>query len=201
MAVRRVLQLGVAEDAERLRRRSVKVKRIDAGVKRLIADLLDTFHDNAAYGLAAPQIGEFYRVVVVALGEKREPLVVVNPEIVKAAPEELKDFDGCLSIPHIYAHTRRSAAIVVKGRDGEGRELKWKLEGFDARIVQHEVDHLDGVLFIDRLDDLGDLYTYKTVSPAEGESEPELEETDLAPEQLALIKRHQRTLPAWALRW
>lgn len=202
MAVRRILQLAQPADAERLRRRSVKVRRLDPDVKQLLTDMVDTFNDNAAYGLAAPQIGEFYRVIVLALGEKREQRVVINPEIVKVSADEIKDYDGCLSIPSIYGDTRRAGAIVLQGRDPDWRVFRLRLEGFDARIAQHEVDHLDGVLFIDRLDDLADLYSYKSV-PVDGggEGETELQEVELDPEKMALVRRTARPLPTWALRW
>lgn len=191
MAVRPVLTL--VEHEEALRERCEPVTQFDARVRQAIEDLLDSFGANAAYGIAAPQIGLLDRIIVVKLDDEEEPFAIVNPEIVKAEGE-IDDYDGCLSIPGIYATTRRAAVIELRGQDAEGNPLQMVLEEFAARVVQHEVDHLDGILFIDRLDSPDHLYQLEK----QGE---EFEAVRLpAPIQEALVSMRRR-LPPEALTW
>jgi peptide deformylase len=124
-------------------------------VKRLVRDLKDTLNDHPeGIGLAAPQINVHSRVVVVRLGGGRDsesepgpPLPLINPEAVEAGNEE-KDFDGCLSFPGLYGETVRPHYLRVTGLDEAGNPFDRIFEGFDAVVVHHEIDHLDGVLFI-----------------------------------------------------
>jgi peptide deformylase len=132
---------------------------------RLINDLKDTLNAHQeGIGLAAPQIGVHRRVVIVRLGDDIEvgwvagpPVALVNPQIIEAG-DELKDFDGCLSFPGLYGDTIRPHFLRVTGLDEDGNPLDRVFEGFDAVLVHHEIDHLDGVLFIDRLEKFEDLY-------------------------------------------
>lgn len=143
--------------SRRLRRRSQPVSE-PGGVRQLIADLKETLHAHAnGIGLAAPQIGVHLRVVVVRLGSGPDrvagpPLALVNPRILEASREE-PDFDGCLSIPGLYGETVRPHLLLVEGLDEEGRHFERRFEGFDAVLVHHEIDHLNGILFIDRVED------------------------------------------------
>jgi len=122
----------------------------------LIADLRDTLlHHGNGVGLAAPQIGVHKRAIVVCLGSGNSrrpgpPVGIINPIILEAG-RELPDFDGCLSIPGLYAETVRPHFMRLQGIDERGQRLEWTLEGFDAVVVHHEVDHLNGILFIDRV--------------------------------------------------
>ncbi len=133
--------------------------------KRLIVDLKDTLlaHQDGI-GLAAPQIGVHQRVVVVRLGagdvedSEAHPLIaLINPEIVEAG-DERRDFDGCLSFPGLFGETVRPHFLRVSGITQNGRPFDRVYSGFDAVVVHHEIDHLDGVLFIDRIAGLDDLY-------------------------------------------
>jgi peptide deformylase len=163
MAVRNILLYPKNETA--LRKQSEPVQKIDRNVKRLISDLKDTLDAHQeGIGLAAPQIGAHRRVVIVRLGDDKEvewhagpPVALVNPQIVEAG-DERKDFDGCLSFPGLYGDTIRPHFLRVTGLDEYGRPLDQVFEGFDAVLVHHEIDHLDGVLFIDRLEKFEDLY-------------------------------------------
>ncbi len=133
-------------------------------VRGVVRDLKDTLnaHDEGI-GLAAPQIGVNTRVVVVRLGGGQEggepgpPRPLINPEIVKAG-DERKDFDGCLSLPGLYGETVRPHYLRVTGLDEAGCPFDEVFEGFDAVVVHHEIDHLNGVLFIDRIEHPEDLY-------------------------------------------
>lgn len=148
-----------------LRRKSKPVPRVNWRVRQLIRDLKDTLINHpAGIGLAAPQIAAHSRVVVVRLGggsghdaEPGPPLPLVNPEIVEAR-EQQRDFDGCLSFPGLYGETVRPHYLRVTGLDETGHPFDRVFEGFDAVVVHHEIDHLDGTLFIDRVASLDDLY-------------------------------------------
>ena len=163
MAVRNVVLY--AQDAPVLRRKSKPVRGMSQGVKHLVRDLKDTLAQSSdGIGLAAPQIGVHRRVVVVRLGGRRDdgeepdpPIALINPKVIEADDEQ-RDFDGCLSFPGLYAETVRPHYLRVTGLDERGRSFDRVFAGFDAVVVHHEVDHLDGVLFIDRVESMGDLH-------------------------------------------
>jgi len=148
-----------------LRRKCAPVSGFGRGVRRLIRDLKETLQASSdGIGLAAPQIGAHQRVVVVCVGEEVEgewqagpPLALVNPQITRAS-DERKDFDGCLSFPGLYGETTRPHYLRLTALDEDGRPFDRVFEGFNAVVVHHEIDHLDGVLFIDRIEQLEDLY-------------------------------------------
>ena len=131
----------------------------------LIADLKETLlAHQEGIGLAAPQIGVLSRVVVVRLGGRNDwdqeadpPIGLVNPKII-ASSDERKDFDGCLSFPGLFGETRRPHYLRVRSLDESGKPFERVFTDFDAVLVHHEIDHLEGVLFIDRIQSLGDLY-------------------------------------------
>jgi len=166
MAVRDVVLY--LENEAALRKKSKPVGRVTRRVKRLVWDLKDTLnHHPGGIGLAAPQIDVHSRVVVVRLGGRRDgdgnesepgpPLALINPEVMEAGNEE-RDFDGCLSFPGLYGETVRPHYLRVTGLDEAGHPFDRVFEGFDAVVVHHEIDHLDGVLFIDRVERMEDLY-------------------------------------------
>ena len=129
------------------------VTRIDESTDGLVADLVDSVDRAQGLGLAAPQIGVRERaIVVVEPGDngKRNHHVVINPVIVSACGEDM-DEEGCLSIPGVYAKVKRPQSVVVKGLDGSGRDLTIQAQGLMAHAFAHEIDHLDGILFIDRI--------------------------------------------------
>jgi peptide deformylase len=148
-----------------LRKKSEPVHAVNHNVRRLIADLSQTLLAcPEGIGLAAPQIGQHWQVVVVRLGSGGQgdetpgpPMPIINPAIIEAL-DHRRDFDGCLSFPGLYGQTIRPHHVRVTGLDGEGRPLDRIFCGFDAVLVHHEIDHLEGVLFIDRIDRLDDLY-------------------------------------------
>lgn len=133
-----------------LRRRAKPVGRVTAEVQRLIDAMIGAMHQANGIGLAAPQVGVSKRLFV-AKGEERLH-VVIDPQIVKREGEELGT-EGCLSIPGIVAEVPRATHVVVKGKNRKGRGITLRAEGLLARVIQHEVDHLDGILFLDRVID------------------------------------------------
>ena len=150
MAKREILVLPDA----RLRQVADPIEKIDAEVKKLAKDMLDTMYDAPGIGLAGPQIGVMKRIVVMDLakeGEEPAPIVMVNPEILKYSDETVTTEEGCLSIPEIYYEVERPAEVTVKYTDLEGDEVERDAKDRLAICIQHEIDHLDGVLYIDYL--------------------------------------------------
>lgn len=148
-----------------LRERSTAVRNFNRQTRRLICDLKDTLTAHPdGIGLAAPQIGECIRVVLVCLGADGEqgktvspPIALINPEIIESG-EARKDFDGCLSFPGLFGETVRPHFLRVTGISEFGKPFDRVFSGFDAVVVHHEIDHLEGVLFIDHIESSKDLY-------------------------------------------
>lgn len=139
----------------RLRRRAEPIEKITDELRQLAADMLETMYDEPGIGLAAPQVGQSIRLIVVDTewteeNAERKPCVFVNPEIVERAGEITWN-EGCLSVPDLTADVERAERVVLRALDLEGREIVETAEGLRAVCFQHELDHLDGVLFIDRI--------------------------------------------------
>jgi peptide deformylase len=151
MAVRRILLLG----EEVLRDPGVEVEAFDDELRELVEDMLETMYFAEGIGLAAPQIGVSRRVCVLDLHDEDNPeggrWVFVNPVIVESSDEEDKSTEGCLSIPEMEEVVARPASVTVRGFDADGETVEVEADGLLARALQHEIDHLDGILFIDRL--------------------------------------------------
>jgi len=144
-----------------LREKAKKVSRVDASIQRLIDDLAETMLAAPGAGLAANQIGVALRVCVVK-GDDNQIWGLVNPEMVKFDGTQV-GYEGCLSYPGWVGEVARHETVVVKGRNRHGKEVRIKSTGFTARAFQHELDHLDGVLFIDRLTSLDTLRRVEAV--------------------------------------
>lgn len=136
---------------ERLRWRAAPVERVDERLRRLVDDMLETMYAAPGIGLAATQIGIDERVAVIDTSEHRDaPLVLVNPEIV-ARDGSAESEEGCLSIPGVFEKVRRAERVTVRALDRDGEPFERTVDGLLAVCVQHEIDHLDGRLFIDHL--------------------------------------------------
>ncbi len=133
-----------------LKTRAGKVKEFDDALMRLTEDMLVTMHAREGVGLAANQVGRLRRVLVAAIEE--DEYVIVNPVIEASSDETEVLAEGCLSIPGIHVEVERPVAVTVSGQDASGGNLRLEAEGLLARVFQHEVDHLDGVLILDRTD-------------------------------------------------
>jgi peptide deformylase len=139
-----------------LRKKSLSVDEISDRVRRLADDLIHTLTWANGVGLAAPQIGELLRVVAIdfsVVDGSKKPLCMINPEIVEEEGLEVAE-EGCLSIPGIYENLERPSTVLVKGIDVKGRCIELELHDILARAISHEIDHLDGILFIDRISPL-----------------------------------------------
>ncbi len=133
-----------------LRQKAKRVRIIDDSVQRLIDDMVETMHYYAGLGLAAPQVGVSRQVMVIQMpGE--ELIVLINPEVVKRSGEYIVE-EGCLSVPGYRGEIKRSLAVTVKGRNRQGKNIRLKAEGLLAQALQHEIDHLNGMLYIDHLE-------------------------------------------------
>ena len=153
-----------------LSRKTIRVKRVDAGIRRLVKDMIETMHDAQGVGLAANQIGVPLRIAVIQLPEDEEALVLVNPEVVhREGSRELTE--GCLSIPGYSGCTLRSEKVHVKAQGLDGKTFRIKAEGdLMTQALEHETDHLDGHLYVERLVSQDQMWKHD-----EDEAEGELE--------------------------
>ncbi|HLF72980.1 MAG TPA: peptide deformylase [Anaerolineales bacterium] len=144
-----------------LRRKARAVTAFDKNLQTLIDDMLETMREAPGVGLAAPQVNVSERVIVVEYAEEDEQeegqpekpkklYAMINPEIVKKSPETVMGVEGCLSIPNLVGEVERHALVYVRGLNRHGKPIRVKAEGWMARIFQHEIDHLNGILFPDR---------------------------------------------------
>lgn len=133
-----------------LRQKAKRVPNIDSSIQQLIDDMVETMRQANGVGLAAPQVGVPLRVVVLQMpGE--EPIAIINPEIVKRAGER-EVTEGCLSLPGYAGEIKRSVSVTVKGRDRQGKTIRIKATGLMAQTLEHELDHLNGILYIDHIE-------------------------------------------------
>ena len=160
-----------------LREKAKRIKTFDASLRKLVGDMFETMHANKGVGLAAPQIGLSIRVLVAELEpnpkekEKGFKVALCNPEIVKESEDMETGPEGCLSIPGWIGDVPRHTAITVKGQTPEGKEVRIKAQDYYARVLQHEIDHLNGILFTDRIVDIN---TLRRIEPEASEEEEHL---------------------------
>ncbi len=139
-----------------LRQKSKRVKLIDSSIQKLISDMLETLHAvPGRVGLAAPQVGTPLRVIVIGIPETKD-IVLINPEIVRRTGEHSVT-EGCLSVPGYFGEIERAESVTVKGRDPKGKEIRIKASELLAQALEHEIDHLNGVLYIDHLESMDKL--------------------------------------------
>ena len=138
----------------RLHQRAAVVNRVDDGIRKLIKDMAETMYSAPGIGLAATQLDVHLRVIVIDISETRDQLLVlVNPELIAASGEADRE-EGCLSVPGVYEKVRRAERITVRALDAEGRAGTREADGLLALCIQHEMDHLEGKVFIERLSQL-----------------------------------------------
>lgn len=162
-----VLPIRVAPDPV-LRQKAKRVRNIDASIHKLINDMLETMHDAPGVGLAAPQVGIPLRIIVIGIPEQ-DDFALINPEVVKTRGERVVN-EGCLSVPGYMGQLKRAESVTVKGRDTSGKEVRIKAEELLAQALEHEIDHVNGILYTDRLESGTDL---KKIEPED------VEETEL----------------------
>ena len=169
----------------RLREKAKRVKQFGPALKALADDMLETMHAAHGVGLAAPQVGVQQRFFVAELPKDEDdpksgkPYVLVNPEVVKTSRDEVEGEEGCLSIPTWYGKVWRPDWIIVKANDVDGKPIRIKADGYLARVFLHEMDHLDGILFVDRVESPDDLWQLKPEDLDAGQESEEQEDTVL----------------------
>jgi len=159
-----------------LRQKARRVPTVDNSIQRLIDDMIETMHLVKGVGLAAPQVGVSLRVVVLQMPDE-EPIALINPEVVRRSGEQ-EVTEGCLSVPGYAGEIKRSVSVTVKGQDRQGKAIRIKATGLMAQALEHELDHLNGVLYIDHIESQDRLYkieprTRDEVALGETASEPE----------------------------
>jgi len=142
------MEILTGENNKTLKQKSLPVKHIDAGARKLIEQMKEVMKQNNGVGLAAIQVGEPTRIIICEIDDKFYTLI--NPEITKFFSKTSVMEEGCLSLPNIYGEVERPEKIIVKAIDFDGKKVKIKAFGLLARVIQHEIDHLDGILFIDK---------------------------------------------------
>jgi peptide deformylase len=148
-----------------LRQKAKKVTKIDDSIQKLIADMIDTLRaDPNRAGLAAPQVGVLLRVAVIEVPEQ-ELITMINPEIVKREGERIVQ-EGCLSIPGYFGEIKRAVTVKVKARDRHGKQFRLKAQGLLAQALEQEIEHLDGILYIDHLESPEKLFETEAVQKA-----------------------------------
>jgi len=133
-----------------LRQKAKKVTRIDVSIQKLIDDMIDTIHAASGVGLAAPQVGVSLRVAVIEIPEQ-ELITLINPEMVKRQGESVVQ-EACLSVPGYQGEVKRAVTVKVKAQDRQGKEFRLKGEELLAQVLEHEIDHLDGTLYVDHIE-------------------------------------------------
>ena len=140
-----------------LKQKAKRVRTIDGSIQKLISDMIETMHSvPGRVGLAAPQVGIPLRVIVISLPEE-EDIAIINPEIVRRRGERLIN-EGCLSVPGYFGQVQRAESVTVKGRDQNGKEIRIKADGLLAQALEHEIDHLNGILYINHLEGMDKLH-------------------------------------------
>jgi len=145
MAILEIKEYGEPD----LREKALPVKEITPEILNLIKDMAETMYTASGVGLAASQVGVLKRIILVD-GEEDELIVLINPVIIKSEGEVVEE-EGCLSVPDIYSQVKRSSKVTIKALNENGDLIEITKEGLTARALQHEIDHLDGILFIDRI--------------------------------------------------
>lgn len=196
MALRRILQIADPEDKKILKTKCHPVQLPNPNLKQLIDDMYDTMHEANGVGLAAPQIGLTQRLAVICIPAeyeeeedgtlvevaREEHYTLINPEIVKSSPKILMLNEGCLSLPGWYGDVPRAEWVTVEFQDINGKRHRLrKVGGLLGHAIQHELDHLDGILFTERMPDITTLKDYtKRGQQADGDSDGETEAKPLA---------------------
>jgi peptide deformylase len=184
MAIRPII---TDQEHKILRGKAKRVGKIDASLQKLIDDMVDTVRAAPGVGLAAPQVGVPLRVIVVDYEGRLYTLI--NPEVVRKGTETVTDEEGCLSAPHWQGPVTRATTLTVKGRGRDGKEVRVKAEDWLARIFQHELDHLEGVLFLDLVEDRAQIHW---VEPEAGEGGDGDDEDEDAPASRPPSRRRRR---------
>ncbi|MFA5010297.1 MAG: peptide deformylase [Patescibacteria group bacterium] len=159
---RKILLAEIPRELKELKAISKPVAKVTKETKQLVTDMFSEMHAGNGIGLSAPQLGVLQRIIIAEYKEGKSPVpktAIINPEITWVSKKQVLDEEGCLSFPNLYGMVKRPEKIKYRGLDENGKQVEGKATGLLARIIQHEYDHLDGILFIEKVE--GDLYTYE----------------------------------------
>ena len=145
-----ILSIQTGQDNPILRQKAQQVKEITAEIKQLVLDMIETLESNQGVGLAAPQVGQLLQIIIAKPEANKEALVLINPQIKKTSRKKDVMEEGCLSLPDISVPVERAVKITVQTLDINGQPNKIKAKGLLARVIQHEIDHLSGILIVDK---------------------------------------------------
>jgi peptide deformylase len=145
-----MLSIETGQSNPILRQKAEEIKQINAQIKQLALDMVETLEAHQGLGLAAPQVNQSLRLIVVKPEPGRKALILINPKIKKASRRKTIMQEGCLSLPDVFVAVERSEKITVEALDINGQTIKIKAKGLLARVIQHEIDHLDGILIVDK---------------------------------------------------
>lgn len=169
--------------SDRLRQPAEPVAEITDDIRALVAEMRETMHEASGVGLAAPQVGIYQRIITIYVpegyqeeGSPEMTFTLINPEIVKAGGRQ-SDLEGCLSFPDLVGEVERYSWIIIKYQDEEGAKHRIRAKGTLAQIFQHEIDHLDGILFFDRMENMMDLFHTDELRSAEEDAAESADET------------------------
>jgi peptide deformylase len=157
-----ILPIRVVPDPV-LRQKATRVRSVDASIRKLIDNMLETMHSASGVGLAAPQVGVPLRVIVIGIPEQEE-ITLVNPEVVRKKGERVVN-EGCLSVPGYIGEIKRAESVTVKGRDRNGKEIRIKADDLLAQALEHEIDHTNGILYTDHLESMDKLSKIEQEEP------------------------------------
>ena len=149
--------------ADVLRQDAQTIEVFDADLQGLVGDMIETMRDAPGVGLAAPQIGLSKRLIVIEFGDENDEdipkqlFVLANPEIIEKSEDKMTGIEGCLSVPGLVGEVERASVVTVRGQNQEGKQVKIRAQGWLARIFQHEIDHINGILYTDRTDKIWQL--------------------------------------------
>lgn len=157
-----ILPIRVVPDPV-LRQKATRVKSVDASIRKLIDNMLETMYSASGVGLAAPQVGVPLRVIVISIPEQEE-IALINPEVIRKKGERIVN-EGCLSVPGYIGEIKRAESVTVKGRDRNGKEIRIKADELLAQALEHEIDHTNGILYTDHLESMDKLSKIEQEQP------------------------------------
>jgi len=160
-----ILPMCHLPDDSVLRQKAKRVPRVDSSIQRLVDDMVETMQQVSGVGLAAPQVGVSLRVVVLRMPDE-EPIAIINPEMVKRTGER-EVSEACLSVPGYVGEIKRSVSVTVKGWDRHGKAIRIKATNLMAQVLEHELDHLNGILYIDHIESQDKLHKIEPEAEAE----------------------------------
>jgi peptide deformylase len=166
MAVMPVIKM----DNPLLHRKAKKVGKIDSSIQKLIDDMVETMHEVGGVGLAAPQVGVPLQLVVIQETDEADVITLINPEIVKTSEETEMMTEGCLSLPGYRGEIKRFTSVTVRARDHQGKLIRIKGEDLLSQVLQHEIDHINGIVYVDHLESMDKLEKIEAEDEAEAGS-------------------------------